>query len=73
LGSSTTNAARCAPEITSRIAMTKTAFTGETLFNCKLHLNLRKVSLKCYILNIAFYGLETLETSGKRSEILGKV
>jgi hypothetical protein len=63
----TTNAARCTPEIsTSRIAMAKTAFTEETLLNCKLDLNFRKVLLKCYIFNIA------LETSGKRSEILGK-
>jgi len=72
LGSLITNAARYVPEITSRIVIAKTAFTEETLFNCKLDLNLRKILLKCYTLSIALYGPETLEISGKRSEILGK-
>jgi len=65
LGIWTTNSARYAPEITSRMAMAKTAFTEETLLNSKLDLNLRKILLKCYILNKALYGPETCTLRGR--------
>jgi hypothetical protein len=39
--------------------MAKTTFTEENIFNCKLDINLRKVLVKCCIVSIAFYGLET--------------
>jgi hypothetical protein len=73
LGSLSTNPARYATEITSRIAMAQTAFTEETLFNSKLDLNSRKILLTCYHFRIALYGLETLDSSRKILEILGKV
>jgi hypothetical protein len=47
--------------------MAKAAFNRKkTLFTSKLDLELRKKSVKCYILSIALYGAET------RSEVPGK-
>jgi hypothetical protein len=51
--------ARCVLEIKSRMAMAKTAFTKETLLNCKFDLHLRNILINCCILRIALYGLET--------------
>jgi len=40
--------------------MAKAAFNKkETLFTCKLDLNLRKKLVKCYIWSTALYGAET--------------
>jgi hypothetical protein len=65
LGIWTTNSARYAPEITSRMAMAKSAFTEETLLKRKLDLNLRKILLKCYILNKALCSPETWTLRGR--------
>jgi len=48
-------------EIKFRIALTKVAFKKKKkdLFTSKLHSNLRKKLLKCYIWSIDFYGAET--------------
>jgi hypothetical protein len=54
-----TNDARCTREIKSRIAMAKAAFNKKTLFTSKLHLNLSKKLVKCYIWSITLYGAET--------------
>jgi hypothetical protein len=59
LGSMITNDARCTREIKARIAMTKATFNKKTLFTSKLHLELRKKLVKCYIWSIALYGAET--------------
>ena len=60
LGSLLTNDGRCTREIKSRIAMAKAAFIKKkTLFTSKLHLNLRKKLIKCYIWSMALYGSET--------------
>jgi hypothetical protein len=55
-----TNDARCTREIKARIAMAKAAPNKEkTLFNSKLHIELRKKLVKGYIWSIALYGAET--------------
>jgi hypothetical protein len=59
LGSMITNVARRTRELQSGIAMAKTALNKGTLFTSKLALNLWKKSVKCYIWNIAFYGVGT--------------
>jgi hypothetical protein len=59
LGCMITHDARYACEIKSRIAMAKAAFNKKTLFTSKLHLNLRKKLVKCYIWSIALCGAET--------------
>jgi hypothetical protein len=59
LGSMITNDVRCTQEIKARIAMAKAAFNKKTLFTSKLHLELRKRPVKCYIWSIALYGTET--------------
>jgi hypothetical protein len=45
-------------EIKPRMAMEKAAFyeKKKTLFTSKLHLNLRKKLVKCYVWSIAVYG-----------------
>jgi hypothetical protein len=54
------NYARCICEIKFRIAMAKAAFSEQkSLFTSKLHLNLRKKLIKCYIWSIALCGGET--------------
>jgi len=46
-------------EIKPSMAMAKAAFyKKKTLFTSKLHLNLRKKLVKCYIWSIAVYGAE---------------
>jgi hypothetical protein len=51
-----TNDARCTREIKSRIAMAKAAINRKnTLFTCKLDLNLRKKQVKCYIWSIVLW------------------
>jgi hypothetical protein len=51
---------RCTCEVKSRIAMAKAAFNKKkNLFTSKLHLNLRKKLVKCYIWSVALYGAET--------------
>jgi hypothetical protein len=72
LGSMITNDARCTREIKARIAMAKAAFKKKTLFTSKLHLELRKKLVKCYIWSIALYGAETWDSSETRSEVPGK-
>jgi hypothetical protein len=54
-----TNDPRCTREIKSTIAMTKAASNKKNLFTSKLDLHLRKKLVKCYIWNIALYGVET--------------
>ena len=50
LRSMMTNDARCIREIKSRFAIAKAVFNRKkTLFTSKLHLNLRKNLVKCYI------------------------
>ena len=39
--------------------MAKIAFSKKTIFTTKLDLNLKKKSVKCYILRICPYGAET--------------
>jgi len=39
--------------------LAKAAFNRESLFTSKLDLSLRKKIVKCYIWNIAVYGVET--------------
>jgi hypothetical protein len=71
LGSMITNDARCKYEIKSRIAMVKSSFNKKkTLSTSKLHSNLSKKLVKCYIWSIALCCAETLDTSESRSEIL---
>jgi hypothetical protein len=51
------NYARCTCEIKFKIAMTEAAFNKKkTVFTSKLDINLKKKSVKCYNLGIAFYG-----------------
>ena len=51
---------RCTHEIKSMIAMEKVSFNRKKiLFTSKLHLNVRKKLVKCYIWNIDLYGAET--------------
>ena len=53
--------------------MAKAAFNKKrTLFTGTLDLELRKKLVKCYVWSIAFYGAETLDTSGNGSETPGK-
>jgi hypothetical protein len=55
-----TKDARCTREIKARIAMAKVAFDKKmTIFTGKLHLELRKKLVKCYIRSLASYGAET--------------
>ena len=57
LGSMIANYARCMWEIKFRIVMARAAFNRKkTVFTSKLDINLKKKSVKCYILGIAFYG-----------------
>jgi hypothetical protein len=54
-----TNDGRYKFEITSSIAMSKSAFNNKkALFISTLDLNLRKKLVKCYIWSIALYGAE---------------
>jgi len=55
-----TNDGKCTCEIKSRIAMAKAAFNKKRApFTSTLDLKLRKKPVKCYIWNIALYGVET--------------
>jgi len=55
LGSMIANYARCTCEIKFRIAMAKAAFNKKkAVFTSKLDINLKKKSVKCSILGIAF-------------------
>ena len=73
LGSVLTNDGRCTCEIKSRIVMAKAAFNKKKdIFTSTLDLNLRKKVVKFYIWNMALYGAETRNASGRRSEIPGK-
>jgi hypothetical protein len=47
-------------KVKSSIAMATAAFTKKTLFTSKLHFNLRKMLVNCYIWSIALYGAGTL-------------
>jgi len=59
LGSKIINDARCRREMKSRTAMVKAAFIKKkSLFDNKLHLNLRKELIKCYNWFRALYGVE---------------
>jgi hypothetical protein len=54
-----TDEGRCTCEIKSRTAMAKAAFNRKKkLFTSKLHLNLRKKLVKCYIWSVTLYGAE---------------
>jgi hypothetical protein len=58
-GSKIINDAKCKQEMKSRTAMVKAAFSKKkSLFDIKLHLNLRKELLKCYIWSRALNGVE---------------
>jgi hypothetical protein len=53
------NDSRFTREMKSRTAMVKAAFSKKkSLFNVKLHLNLRKELVKCHIWSRALYGVE---------------
>jgi hypothetical protein len=59
LGSMLTDNGRCVCEIKSRIAMAKAEFNKKkNIFTSKLHLNLRKKLVKCYIWSMALYVLK---------------
>ena len=68
-----TSDARCTREITSKIAMTKTAFSNKkTLLTSKLDLHLKKKLVKCFIWSTALYGAETGILWKRNEEIPGK-
>jgi hypothetical protein len=53
------NVTRCTCEVKCRIALVKAAFNKEkSLFNSKLHLNLKKKLVSCYIWSTPLYGAE---------------
>jgi len=69
LGRTLTNDGICTCEIKSRIAMAKTAFNKNTLFNSKLDLNLRKNLLNatygtwlCMVLKFGRFGQQIRNT-----------
>jgi hypothetical protein len=71
LSSKIINDARCTREVKSRTAMVKAAFSKKkSLFDIKLHLNLREKLVKCYIWSRALYGVENWTL--RKPEISGK-
>jgi hypothetical protein len=58
-------------ETESRIAMAKAAFNKKALFTNKLHLNLTKKPLKCYIWSTALYGAENWTLRKADQKFLG--
>jgi hypothetical protein len=59
LGSMITDDAKCTREITSRIAMAKSAFNmRKVLYSRQPDLNVKKKLAKCYIWSRALYGAE---------------
>jgi hypothetical protein len=54
-----TNVARCTREVKHQTPMAKAAFSKKILFTSKLHLNLKKKLVNCYIWSTDIYNDET--------------